>query len=79
MDQANISLVQKAKKYRIIFDIGPYNVHIEHISQIFRFVEILRACLEILVVVTDFIQIDVNTLEVIKMEIIFKRKKILQK
>jgi len=49
-------------------------LHIEHSSQIFRFVEIKRACVKIQIVVTDFIHIDVNTFEVVKMEIIIKRK-----
>lgn len=79
MHQASISPVQKAKNYITIFDKSPNNVHIEHSSHIFKFVEIQLACVKIQVVVTDFIQTDVNTFEVIKMEIIIKRKKNLEK
>jgi hypothetical protein len=73
--QASILSVQKAKNYSIIFDMSPNNMCIEHSSQIFIFVEIKRACVKIQVVVTDFIHIDLNTFEVIKMEIIITRKK----
>jgi len=74
--QASISSVQKANNYSIICDMSPNNTNIEHSSQIIRFVEIKRACVNIQIVVTDFIHIDVNTFEVIRMEIIIKRKKL---
>ena len=53
-------------------------MHTEHSLQIFRFVEIKRACVKIQILVTDFIHTDVNTFKVIKMEIIIERIKILR-
>jgi len=73
--QASISSVQKANKYCIICDMSPNNVHVEHISQIFGFVEIKRACVKIQIAVIVFIHTDVNTCEVMKIEIIIERKK----
>jgi hypothetical protein len=65
--QTIISSIQKVKYYSIIFDTTPDNVHMEHMSQIFRFVEIQRNSVEIKEAFIDFI--DLKTAEIITAEI----------
>jgi hypothetical protein len=58
--QTIVSSIQRAKYYSVIFDMTPFSVHIEQMSQIVRFVEIQRDSREVKGAFINFIPLDVK-------------------